>query len=204
MNIDVVLFDADGVLQQASERRHDAWQNVLGAGRELEGFLAQLSRAERPALEGSADFVESLSGILAEWKCGAPLAEALAAWTMIDPDPDAAHVVRSLRRRGVTCVLASNQEPHRAGYMSATLGYRELFDREFYSCRMGVMKPSIAYFQQILKELELSPAHGLFVDDNADNVESARAAGLHAAQVRLEPGAAELMRTLRRFGLDYF
>lgn len=201
MGIDAILFDADGVIQRPFAKRRDAWLELLGAGRDLDEFLAIIFEAERSALEGRAHFVEAFSGILAEWGWLGTLDEGLAAWTMIEVDKEIAEIVRTLRRGGVRCHLATNQEFHRAAYMSGSLGYGELFDREFYSCRMGVMKPAIAYFRAILNELEVPAANVLFLDDNRANVDSARKAGIHAVEFRLEAGPDELLRTLRSFGI---
>jgi HAD superfamily hydrolase (TIGR01509 family) len=201
MSVDVILFDADGVIQRPLAERHGAWRDVLGSERDPGGFLAAVFAAERPALEGHGDFVESLSGLVAEWNCIGTLAEALEAWTMIEVDTAITEVVKTLRRDGVRCHLATNQEPHRARYMSDTLGYAELFDREFYSCRMGVMKPAVTYFRAIVRELDVSARNVLFLDDHQANVDSAREAGLHAATFTLEAGPRELVRTLGAFGI---
>jgi putative hydrolase of the HAD superfamily len=85
--------------------------------------------------------------------------------------------------------------------MSEELGYSELFDREFYSYRMGVMKPAIAYFRVILRELGVPGESILFVDDQPANVDSARQAGLHATEFRLDAGPGELVRALEAFGI---
>ena len=57
--------------------------------------------------------------------------------------------------------------------MSETLGYRDLFDRQFYSCYLGHAKPSRAYFEQVLAALQLPPDRVLFLDDQEDNVAGA-------------------------------
>jgi putative hydrolase of the HAD superfamily len=129
------------------------------------------------------------------------LDDALAAWTMIEPDPDVLQVVAALRRRSVGCHLATNQEPIRAAYMSERLGYRELFDREFYSCRLGAAKPDAAYFQALLARLELPPEATLFLDDNEGNIASARAVGLHAEHFLVAAGRSQLEQILIAHGL---
>lgn len=202
MSVDVILFDADGVIQRPFAGRRDTWRGLLGPERDLDPFLAAVFEAERPALEGRTDFVLSLSSLLAAWGCRGTLDDGLAAWTMIEVDPEIVEIVRRLRRAGVRCHLATNQESHRARYMSETLGYSTLFDREFYSCRMGVMKPAVAYFQGILDQLDIPANRILFLDDRQANVDSARQAGLHAATFTLDAGPSELMRTLNAFGVS--
>ena len=199
MKIDAILFDADGVVQRPFAARRDAWLELLGSGRDVDKFVAAIFEVEELALEGQADFIEGLSSILAEWGCQGTVDDALVAWTMIEVDAEIAEIVRSLRRGGLKCCLATNQEPHRADYMSAKLRYAELFDKEFYSCRMGVMKPAGAYFRAILNNIDIPAGNVLFLDDHRINVDAARETGIHAAEFRLEAGLGELVRILRSF-----
>jgi putative hydrolase of the HAD superfamily len=126
----------------------------------------------------------------------------MAAWTMIEPDSAMINMVRRLRQRGIRCYLATNQEPRRASYMSEQLGYRDLFDGEFYSCRLGLAKPAAAFFHSIVKDLGLQPMSVLFLDDHEVNVNSAREVGLHASQFLVDSGPLQLEKTLRGFGVD--
>ena len=157
--------------------------------------------AERPALEGQADFVSALSQLMTDWECPGTIDDALAVWTMIEPDAAVAAVVRNLRRAGVHCHLATNQEPFRARFMSATLGYAELFDREFYSCRMGMSKPSVDYFRTIMAELGVDASQVLFIDDHQVNVSAARDMGIHAVVFAPGTGSAALVEIVRSFGV---
>jgi putative hydrolase of the HAD superfamily len=174
MHIQSILFDADGVIQRPSMHRRGAWQQLLGQGRDVDEFVAAVFEVERQALEGRSDFIGAFSRLLVEWRCQGTLQDALAVWTMIEPDLGMTRIVKMLRRNGLRCYLATNQEPYRASYMSEHLGYRRLFDQEFYSCRMGVAKPATAYFRAIVDELDLAPGNVLFLDDHDANVSSAR------------------------------
>jgi putative hydrolase of the HAD superfamily len=201
MNIRAVLFDADGVIQKPSAFRRKAWQDLLGRGQDVDDFVRTVWEVERHALDGAPDFIHAFSGLLADWKCTGTLEDALAAWTMIEPDSGMSRVIQQLRRQRLTCCLATNQEPHRASYMSERLGYCRLFDREYYSCRIGVAKPEAAYFRSILNDLSLSPMSVLFLDDREDNVVAARNVGLNAAQSFIDAGPSALAQTLANFGI---
>jgi putative hydrolase of the HAD superfamily len=201
MRIEAVLFDADGVIQRPPEGRRNKLAEVLGSTRNLDEFLADIFAAELSALEGQSNFTEALSNVLSRWKCRGTLGDALYAWTMIEVDAEIADTVRTLRRIGIACYLATNQESYRARYMSEALGYSDLFDRQFYSCQIGVMKPSGDYFRAILKEIQVRPSHVLFLDDFQVNVDSAREVGLHAAVFTLKAGLDALHRILGEFGI---
>jgi len=174
---------------------------VLGSAKQVDEFLAAVFAAEEPALTDNCNFTEALASVLSRWRCPGTIGDALDAWTMIEVDPDIANTVRLLRLRGIGCHLATNQERYRARHMSVTLGYSELFDREFYSCRLGVMKPDVSYFRAILRELGAEPRDVLFIDDHETNIEGAREVGLHVAEFRIDAGADACHRLLGKFGI---
>jgi putative hydrolase of the HAD superfamily len=202
LDIRAVLFDADGVIQRPSTQRREAWQSLLGPGRSVDDFFGSVLLAERPAWLGASDFRESFSRLLCEWRCVGTLDEALVAWTMIEPDRDMLAAVAALRQRGIECHLATNQEPVRAAHMSEQLGYSHLFDREFYSCRLGFAKPDPEYFRAMLARLALPPGAVLFLDDKEANVAAARAVGLHAEHCLVEAGPSGLERILAGYKLS--
>ncbi len=203
MRIEVVLFDADGVIQKRPRGWRDALGERLGFGGDPSDFLAGAFRAEDTALEGKADFTQALSHHLAQWNCRATLEEALQVWTMLEVDSEITDAIRHLRQHGVSCHLASNQEPYKARYMSEVLGYNHLFEREFYSCDLGAMKPNEAYFRAIVNALKCPPERILFIDDRQRNVDSARQVGLYASPYDLASGRGELDRILDAHGLSF-
>jgi putative hydrolase of the HAD superfamily len=201
MEIEAILFDADGVLQRPGARRRERWAEALGPDRDVQEFQRELFSAEAPALVGRGSIAASMASILSRWQCRITVDEALGIWTMIEPDRRIIDAVQELARRGIPCHLASNQEPHRAAYMSGALGYATLFTREFYSCRLGVMKPDPAYFRAILAEIDVPAERVLFIDDNEPNVDAARSVGLHAAVFTIDAGVDGLHRLLEEFGV---
>ena len=119
---------------------------------------------------------------------------------MIDVAPEIAGTIQIPRQNGVGCQLASNPELCKARDMSEVLGSCDLFEREFYSCRMGVMKPDRAYFRAIVSGIEVPPNQIRFVHDLAVNVDSAREVGRHAVPFDLETGRDQLKRILGESG----
>jgi len=190
---DAVLFDADGVVQ----RTPADWLDRLGASLQLDGpagreLLAELLEAERPALAGSGGFRDNAVSVLDRWDRRHLVDDVLARWYDIEVDDEVLAVVGRLRRGGTRCYLATNQQDERASYMRKVLQYDRHFDEQFYSCELGVAKPDGAYFTAILDRLALSPDRVLFIDDNAKNVEAARAVGLTAWVYTREPGLEQL------------
>jgi putative hydrolase of the HAD superfamily len=208
----VILFDADGVIQRQSADFRTACGALLGwsasadpgsTGDALDAFMRELFAVEKPALTGQRDFVADLREVLERHGAAERLVDALAIWTAIEVDAAMHEEIAALRRRGVVCCLATNQQAYRGGHMSETLRYRELFDHEFYSHALGFAKPDPAYFRAIADRLALAPGQLLFIDDHEGNVLGAREAGLRAEVFprTFSSSAAELHAILKRHGL---
>lgn len=200
LGISTVLFDADGVIQFSGELY--AWldREYGWPAQRVDDFYWQLFH-ERRDYDGSlAGLVPAVATALADWECAAPAGDFVRRWFTLGavPDPEALALVAALRRRGVTCALASNQDFVRARFMDEELGYERLFDDRFYSARLGHAKPDPAYFHAVLAALGADPAQVLFIDDRLENVDAARHCGLHAEVHR--PGD-RLRDTLSRYQL---
>ena len=63
--ISAVLFDADGVIQRASQD----WWSRLGSlvPADASAFVADLMAAEKPSLVGKGDFRDAVAEVLARW-----------------------------------------------------------------------------------------------------------------------------------------
>jgi len=134
------------------------------------------------AMLGQVDLFEILPATLELWKWRGTVEEFAAVWfdSCAEADPAAVEIVRTLRTHGVTCYAASNQDSRRATFLDSREWLRTLFERRFYSCHLGVKKPSADYFDVIQREAALPPHAMLFVDDKSENVEGARRCGWSA------------------------
>jgi len=75
---------------------------------------------------------------------------------------------------------------------------RDTFDVIVYSCEEGVCKPDPEIYRRALERLSVAPEEAVFIDDKADNVAGARAAGLKALQYTTTPQTlAQVTRLLR-------
>jgi putative hydrolase of the HAD superfamily len=82
------------------------------------------------------------------------------------------------------------------------MDYKSLFDSEFYSCLLGVAKPSATFFEKALHALCRNGNTVLFLDDRPENVEAAQQAGLNAAVYLGAEGASTFRRVLAEYGLS--
>lgn len=188
----VILWDADGVLQDAAA----GWLDRLTA---LGGpdFAAACIRAENDGpLVGASSFLAAVTALVGERKLAADPRAVADIWTQIEVFPDAHDLVARVRAAGTRCVLVTNQQDHRFAAMS-DLGYPELMDALYPSCHVGAAKPDPAYFRTVLAAEGVAPEQALFIDDRTDNVEAAQNLGLRAARHDPSSGVAGLQAILR-------
>jgi len=135
-----------------------------------------------------------------------PLAEQIAARTGLPahemhaviggvPDelePIAASValLRRLHASGRPLYYLSNMPEPFALHLERTHAFLGLFRRGVFSSRAGLIKPERAIFDHAAEQFGIDPAHTLFIDDHADNVVAARAAGWLALHFR-DPAQCE-------------
>ncbi len=72
------------------------------------------------------------------------------------------------------------------------------FEHRLLSYELGVVKPDHEIFEIAVTRVGFAPGRVLFLDDNALNVEGARAVGLQAEQAR---APEEARAVLRNYGL---
>lgn len=192
----VVLFDADGVLQQPREGWLDDFVRIGGRTFVVDAFTAELQ-----CLGGAQDLRPLLQSLLDESDTGGTVDEVLEVWHDIVIDPDALALVTRARDAGLTVGLATNQQSYRGTHMRDILDFDRHFDHTYYSYEVGHAKPSAEYFGHIVAVLGVPADRVAFIDDAPANVTGARAAGLRAALHRTASGASGLAADLRSLGV---
>lgn len=201
-SISAVLLDADGVVQLPQPGWRSSLEALCGDPERTETFLADVFAAERPCLTGSADFKPALAEVLNHWRSNISVEDALRIWTQIEPSADILNLVRAIRSSGVSVSLATNQQAHRARFMTSDLGYARHFDHLLYSCELGHSKPSPEYFSSVIARVMIQPAEALFIDDHEANVSAARECGLRAEVYHLSEGVGRIHEILEAYGLS--
>lgn len=196
-----VLFDADGVLQYLPGGWYAAMEPYLGD--RTREFLHKTWKDELPTLAGQGDYLPLLAAALVEYGVTTPVEAVYKnVWHNIAMIEESFRVVHALRRRGYGVHLGTNQERHRATHMRTTLGYDGLFDVSCYSCELGVAKPEPAFFAEAARRIAAPPETILFIDDTAENIDGARAAGLASARWDHEQGHPSLLDLLAEHGIE--
>jgi putative hydrolase of the HAD superfamily len=118
----------------------------------------------------------------------------VAAWSALRPTPHA-EVVALLRRvRAVMPVALVSNATDRLEADLAEHGLEEFADLLVNTSRIGFAKPDPRVYAYAAERVGVPAGRCLFVDDSAENVEAARAAGMRAVHFR---GFADLDDVLR-------
>lgn len=143
----------------------------------------------------------------------APLAVLLAAQSGVDADEllrfihaipdhlqtksDTAALLPRLRAQGHRLVYLSNMPTPFSEHLLRHRDFFSYFEAGIFSGRVGLVKPEHPIFELAETQLRLTPAHTIFIDDNAHNIATARARGWQAIQFR---DAAQCEGDLRALG----
>ena len=92
--------------------------------------------------------------------------------------------------------LLSNTNPAHYERLRDRYDFFDYFDQLFLSYKIGIMKPSAAIFEHLLKTLGTAAETVAFFDDGTRNVEAARAVGIQAYRV---DSPAEIMAVVKGF-----
>ena len=75
---------------------------------------------------------------------------------------------------------------------------KSLFEKVYYSFDMGMRKPDLEVFKYVIKDSNLKPIETLFVDDSAENIESANKLGLKTLFIDVSKGD-DIIQKLKGF-----
>jgi putative hydrolase of the HAD superfamily len=98
-------------------------------------------------------------------------------------DTSLVNFLRSLRPRYQTALLSNAWDDLRA-VLERELKILDAFDQVIISAEVGLMKPDERIFHLALERLGVAPREAVFVDDYSENIDGARAIGLHAIHFR--------------------
>lgn len=201
MTVRHLLLDADDVLQVGPRR----FRPDLGVafGEDPADWLRETFHPDAGVLDGRTPVVPLLARRLSDLGRHDvdPQEVYDRLWLDIVPEPAMLEQVARWREAGLGVHLATNQDRDRAAFMQQRLEYAAVMDGGYYSCDLGVSKPSAAFFEAILDDLGVTADEVAFVDDMAANVEGARAVGLRAVQWELDDGLDVLISRLADVGL---
>ena len=181
--VEVVAFDIDGVLVEPK------FAAVLPdlLNRSPSEIAQFFGGPFEQCLLGRTDLLDERPAVLRHWEWQGSVDQFLEFWFGVESNVNQAMLAfaDALRAKGIRCILASTQERHRARSLEALLGVGTRFERAFFSCDVGLKKPSPEYFTAVANAMNLPPDRIGLIDDVRANVESAQSVGWNGAVFRL-------------------
>ncbi len=179
--IKVVIFDGDGILVHRERR----FSETLAAKHDIspELTLPFFTGPFRECLVGRADLKEVILPYLNKWGWDKGLEALLDYWFSLETktDKELIKYIQELRKQGVLCFLATNNEKHRFEYMMNKMGLGKMFDKAYSSAYLGYKKPDQEFFLKIYNELKnIKKSEVLFIDDTLENVKGGEKFGFNA------------------------
>ena len=194
--IDVVLFDMGGVLVELGEL-----EDFMGLPPSTQDFWPRwlASPAVRAFERGHSTAAEFGSGLVAEFNLGISAQAVVERFGQFPRGlfDGAAELVNEVHQLARTAVLSNTNAIHWENQIDGEQ-IRSLFDEQFLSYEMGLVKPDIDLFHAVVDQLGTPASKVLFVDDNQINVDGAAEAGIVA---HLAKGVAETRQVLSGYGL---
>jgi len=83
---------------------------------------------------------------------------------------------------GCRLALLSNTDPIHVAHIEARYSFVRHFPVRVYSCRVGATKPSAAIYRRALRELGVSPAEAVYIDDVPEYAAAACRLGMRAIE----------------------
>ncbi len=130
--------------------------------------------AERaPAILGTEIDMESYGRF---WRSTAPGVH----WMVV-------HKIRELKGRGLRLGLLTNNVKEFGEHWRTMFPLEELFEEVVDSSHVGMRKPERGIYELTCSRMGIEPGEAVFIDDNLDNVQAARAYGMEAVHFGENP-----------------
>jgi putative hydrolase of the HAD superfamily len=161
----------DGAAEAASAVTHDWHRLEIGEIALDEYFAGVIARA--PAVLGREIDLDAYRRFTRDMPLG-------IHWPVV-------HRIRRLRQDGLKVALLTNNVKEFGSAWRSTFPVDELFEVVVDSSEVGMRKPDARIYLLTCERLGVAPTASVFVDDNRDNVEAARAVGIEAIHFGDEP-----------------
>jgi len=109
----------------------------------------------------------------------------VASWTHINES--VIQFVQECKSKVHKLAIISNMTRDSLAHLRVHAQWLGLFDELVFSCDVGINKPAREIYELCLDRLGLRPDECLFVDDSAENVQGARAAGMASIHFKTLP-----------------
>lgn len=176
----VILFDLDGVVIKKHSYFSHKFADDFGIDPEL--ITTFFTTDFQACLVGRTDLKIIILPYLKTWGWKKSVDDLLEYWFEFESTLDQQIIedIQKLRTSEKKCYLATNNEKYRTEYVKHRLSLGKKFDGVFSSAYLGCTKSDPRFWTQVMTTLQLPPSDITLWDDDADNVTSAKQAGIQA------------------------
>jgi putative hydrolase of the HAD superfamily len=178
--IQVVIFDADGLLFN-QERFSTYLERIYNIPHEK--MLPFFTGPFQDCITGKFGLQEAVTPFLTDWGWNDGVDAFLELWFSreLNVDHRLFEYVQALRKQGILCFVATNQEKIRFQYMLDKMNLTQSFDGVYASAHLGYKKPDQQFFEKVLENIPNIPKNEiLFWDDRPTNIEAGKIFGVNA------------------------
>ncbi len=197
--IQALLLDLGNVVLEIDFRRtFNHWAQSAKVDVNVLYQRWQLDEAYQAHETGNLDFETYIDALAGQLGISMPLVEWHAGWNDLFVAPFVQVQQRLQELAGTIPLYAfTNTNPtHEQAWRQRFPDALIHFDDIYVSSTIGLRKPEVAAYQWVSNAMGLDPQSILFLDDNRENIEGARASGLQAEWIQSE---ADVVRALVRF-----
>ena len=179
MGIKNIVFDVGKVLVYFEP---DWIMNKLGFGEETKAVLRK-AMFEDPLWNEVDRGVMTTEELVSAFAKNAPAYEKeiretyLHVGDSIELLPHAVEWTASLKERGYNLYIISNYGEYTLEQTKAKMDFLQYMDGAIFSYQYQIIKPDVRIYEQLLENYDLRAEECVFIDDKAENVEAAKAAG---------------------------
>jgi putative hydrolase of the HAD superfamily len=174
-----ILFDLDGVLTLSEEIFSVIY--TKSRGYDPAPFETFFTTEWDHFVTGKRDLKEHIKNNPDLWKWDKTPDELLQYWFECEDIRNDALVefVRSIRRSGTKCYIATEQEKYRTEYIKNIM-FKNDFDGIFSTADIGYRKKDPKFFEIIVESIAVEPNKLIFFDDSPSKVKAAKSLGIDA------------------------
>ena len=92
--------------------------------------------------------------------------------------PDSVQLLKQAKQQGLACYCLSNLSHEWFEFLMGWHDFFDCFDGKVISAQEGITKPDLQIYQRMIQRYQLAPEHTLFIDDRAENTQTAQSLGL--------------------------
>ncbi len=102
-------------------------------------------------------------------------------------------ILLAVKKKYRTFLLSNNNQIHYdwiVNYLKQNFeleNYNDYFEKSYFSQQMGLRKPNVQIFEQVITENNLNPKETLFIDDSPQHIAGAKKAGLQTLLMDVHP-----------------